>query len=127
MGIVDEDIVRVREAADIVAIVQRHTQLKRVGRAGRVCARSTARRRRRSRSTRRGSDYCFGCQAKGDVITFVREIEHLDFVGAVEWLAARAGITLRYTDHNEGEGRKQRAPPGRGDAGRPSTGTTSGC
>src|SRR5207253_7026598 len=31
-------------------------------------------------------------------ITFVREIEHLDFVGAVERLAARAGITLRYDD-----------------------------
>jgi DNA primase len=52
---------------------------------------------------------CFGCQAKGDVITFVREKEQLDFVGAVEWLAGRAGITLHYTDRNEGEGRKRRA------------------
>ena len=51
---------------------------------------------------------CFGCQKSGDAITFVREIEHLDFVGAVEWLAARAGITLRYTDHDEGETRKKR-------------------
>ena len=34
-----------------------------------------------------GLYYCFGCRVKGDVITFVREIEHLDFVGAVEWLA----------------------------------------
>ena len=56
-----------------------------------------------------GLYYCFGCQAKGDVITFVREIEHLDFVGAVEWLAGKAGITLRYTDQDEGEGRKRRA------------------
>ena len=30
---------------------------------------------------------CFGCQASGDVITFVRETEHLDFAGAVERLA----------------------------------------
>ena len=45
-----------------------------------------------------GCYYCFGCGAKGDVITFVREIEHLDFVEAVEKLAARAGITLRYDD-----------------------------
>ena len=52
---------------------------------------------------------CFGCQAKGDVITFVREKEQLDFVGAVEWLAGKAGITLHYTDRNEGEGRKRRA------------------
>ena len=27
-----------------------------------------------------GVYYCFGCQASGDAITFVREIEHLDFV-----------------------------------------------
>jgi DNA primase len=39
---------------------------------------------------------CFGCQAKGDVITFVREIDHLEFAEAVEVLAAKAGIQVRY-------------------------------
>jgi DNA primase len=39
---------------------------------------------------------CFGCQAKGDVITFVREIEHLEFAEAVEVLAGKAGIQVRY-------------------------------
>ena len=53
--------------------------------------------------------YCFGCQAKGDVIAFVMEKEALDFPGAVERLATKAGISLRYTDRNEGEGRKKRA------------------
>ena len=52
---------------------------------------------------------CFGCQAAGDVFTFVQEIEHLDFVGAVETLANRAGIQLRYTNQNEGEHRRKRA------------------
>ncbi|HZA75036.1 MAG TPA: DNA primase [Acidimicrobiales bacterium] len=52
---------------------------------------------------------CFGCQVSGDVITFVREVEHLGFPEAVEWLAAKAGITLRYSDHNETEGRKRRS------------------
>ena len=33
--------------------------------------------------------YCFGCQKSGDAITFIRELEHLDFVEAVERLAAR--------------------------------------
>jgi len=51
---------------------------------------------------------CFGCQAKGDVITFVREVQHLDFVGAVETLAGRAGITLHYDSSNESDGRKKR-------------------
>jgi DNA primase len=55
-----------------------------------------------------GFYYCFGCHAKGDVITFVREVQHLDFVGAVESLAGRAGITLHYDSTNESEGRKKR-------------------
>jgi DNA primase len=52
---------------------------------------------------------CWGCQVRGDAITFVREMEHLDFVAAVELLAGWAGITLRYSDKDEGEGRKRRA------------------
>jgi DNA primase len=49
MGIVDEDVVRVREAADIVQVISAHTQLKRVGRSWSASARSTARRAPRSR------------------------------------------------------------------------------
>ncbi len=55
-----------------------------------------------------GLYHCFGCKASGDAITFLREIEQLDFVGAVESLAARASIALRYTDHDGGEDRKRR-------------------
>ena len=51
---------------------------------------------------------CFGCGVSGDAITFVREINHLDFVGAVEHLASRAGIQLTYTTSGETEGRKKR-------------------
>jgi DNA primase len=42
----------------------------------------------------RGSYYCFGCQAKGDIFTFVEEFEGLDFSGALKVLAERAGVTL---------------------------------
>ncbi len=38
--------------------------------------------------------YCFGCGAGGDVINFVRQIENLEYVAAVEFLAKRVGITL---------------------------------
>src|SRR6185295_12272225 len=53
---------------------------------------------------------CFGCQKSGDAITFIRELEHLDFVEAVERLAGRAGITLRYDDasFSKERARKQR-------------------
>ena len=42
----------------------------------------------------RGSYYCFGCQAKGDIFTFVEEFEGLDFVGALKVLAEKAGVEL---------------------------------
>ncbi len=42
----------------------------------------------------RNSYYCFGCQAKGDIFTFVQEFEGLDFIGALKVLADRAGVTL---------------------------------
>ncbi len=56
-----------------------------------------------------GFYYCFGCGAKGDVITFVREMEHLDFVEAVEKLAARAGITLRYDNQAASQDHQRRS------------------
>ncbi len=40
--------------------------------------------------------HCFGCGKGGDVVTFVRETEGLDFVGAVEWLAERFHVPLEY-------------------------------
>ena len=40
------------------------------------------------------SFYCFGCGAGGDVITFIKKAENLDYPSAVEFLAARAGITI---------------------------------
>ena len=60
-----------------------------------------------------GRYYCFGCQATGDAISFVREVEHLDFVDAVERLAARAGITLRYDDKAVAKDRGRARPAGR--------------
>ena len=56
----------------------------------------------------KGVYYCFGCQRSGDVITFVQEIEGLDFAGAVELLAGRAGIRLNYTSRDEGAARSRR-------------------
>lgn len=40
------------------------------------------------------SFYCFGCGAGGDVITFVRRMENLDYVEAVKTLAQRAGMPM---------------------------------
>ncbi len=45
--------------------------------------------------------YCYGCGAGGDVITFVRQMENLDYVAAVEFLANRAGLTVPVTNSYE--------------------------
>jgi DNA primase len=99
MGILDEDVTRVRDATDLVALAGEHLALKRVG--GRfvgLCPFHAEKTPSFSVNPEMGMFYCFGCQASGDAITFVREVEHLDFVDAVERLASRAGITLRYDD-----------------------------
>lgn len=45
------------------------------------------------------SFYCFGCGAGGDVITFIKRIENLDYLDAVKFLADRAGMTVPETAH----------------------------
>ena len=49
------------------------------------------------------SFYCFGCGSGGDAITFAMKSENLDYPGAVEFLAKRAGITIP-TDEKEEKG-----------------------
>ena len=48
--------------------------------------------------------YCFGCGAGGDVITFVRQIENLEYVPALEFLAKRVGITIPADTTRRGDG-----------------------
>ena len=52
----------------------------------------------------RGSYYCFGCGAKGDIFTFVEEFEGLDFKGTLKMLAQKAGVVLeQYNQEEESE------------------------
>lgn len=110
MGIVDEDVARVRDESDIVAVVSQYTQLKRVGRRfSGLCPFHDEKTPSFSVNDEEGVYYCFGCGVGGDVITFVREKEQLDFAGSVEWLSHKAGINLRYTSSNEGENRRRKS------------------
>ncbi len=55
--------------------------------------------------------YCFGCHKSGDVITFIREIESLDFSDAVKFLAERAHMPLpeiNYDDEKVKEQKRQK-------------------
>ncbi len=95
MGIPDEDVARVRAATDIVALIGEHAALKRQGRrwVG-LCPFHGEKTPSFSVNAEEGFYYCFGCQAKGDAISFVRATEHLDFVDAVRRLADKAGLTI---------------------------------
>src|SRR5215207_9150203 len=109
MGILDDDVARVRESTDLVALAGEHIALKRVGRRFMgLCPFHNEKTPSFSINPELGVFHCFGCQKSGDAITFIREIEHLDFVEAIERLAARAGITLRYDDVAVGKDRKRK-------------------
>lgn len=97
MSIRDSDVQRVREATDLVALIGRRVSLKRVGsRHVGLCPFHTEKTPSFSVNGSEGFYHCFGCKASGDAITFLRETEHLDFVEAVEQLAAAANIELTY-------------------------------
>ncbi len=103
MGIHTDDIAKVRDSADLVALIGEHTEIKRSGRSWMArCPMHGERTPSLSVSPEKGVYYCFGCHRSGDAITFVEEMENLDFVGAVESLANRFGVTLRYTTGDEG-------------------------
>jgi len=109
MGILDEDVARVRESTDIVALIGEHLALKRVGARYRgLCPFHQEKTPSFYVNPELGAYYCFGCQASGDAITFVREMEHLDFVDTVERLAARSGIQLRYDDKRTNQDRSRK-------------------
>ena len=108
MGIPDEDVAAVRTATDIVALIGEHAALKRQGRrwVG-LCPFHGEKTPSFSVNADEGFYYCFGCQAKGDAISFVRAIDHLDFVDAVRRLADKAGITI-HEDANSGRDSQRR-------------------
>ncbi|MGD1011830.1 MAG: DNA primase [Acidimicrobiales bacterium] len=111
MAIPDEDVAEVRAATDILALIGEYTPLKRVGRryVG-LCPFHSEKTASFSVNAEEGLYYCFGCQASGDAITFLRNIEGCDFVEAVDRLASRAGIAIRHDtegkDQSDREGRQ---------------------
>ncbi len=109
MAIVDDDIERVRAATSIVDVVQQAVQLRRVGQnwVG-LCPFHAERTASFNVRESTGRYRCFGCGAAGDVFTFVQETEHLDFASAVEHLAAKTGIQLRYTSGGQTRERQER-------------------
>ncbi len=109
MAIVDDDLERLRASLSISDVIQQHVPLKKVGRnlVG-LCPFHGERSPSFNVREETGRYRCFGCGAAGDVFTFVQEFEHVDFVTAVEQLAARAGVQLNYTSDGQSRDRARR-------------------
>lgn len=109
MAIADDDIERIRSTVSIVDVVSTRVQLKKTGRnwVG-LCPFHAERSPSFNVREETGRYKCFGCDASGDVFRFVQEVEHVDFVTAVEQLAATAGIQLTYTTTGQSRERARR-------------------
>ncbi|WP_285107401.1 DNA primase [Promicromonospora sp. MEB111] len=107
-----EDVDQVRERARIDEIVSAHVTLKPAGVGALVGLCPFHDERSPSFNVRPsvGRYHCFGCGEGGDVIEFVMKMDGLSFTEAIEYLAGKTGVQLRY---EEGGAARPREEPGR--------------
>ena len=105
----DEDIALVRERSPVEEVVGEYLQLRSAGGGSLkgLCPFHEEKTPSFNVTPARGLFYCFSCSEGGDVIRFVQMIDHLSFAEAVERLAARAGIDLRYEQGGHVPGQEQ--------------------
>jgi len=98
--IVDADIAEVRARTRIDEVISEHVTLKPAGGGSLkgLCPFHDERSPSFHVTPSKGLYHCFGCQAGGDAFTFLIEVEGLSFAEAVEKLAARSGVTVRYQE-----------------------------
>ena len=96
----DDDIAEVRLRTNIAEVVGEYTQLRSAGGGSLkgLCPFHDERSPSFHVTPSRGFYHCFGCGEGGDVLTFLQKVDHLSFAEAVERLAARAGLELRYVE-----------------------------
>jgi DNA primase len=108
----DEDVALVRERSAIEEVVGEYLQLRSAGGGSLkgLCPFHEEKTPSFNVTPARGLWYCFSCTEGGDVIKFVQKIDNLGFTEAVERLANRAGIELRYEQggHIPGQEQSQR-------------------
>ena len=98
----DEFISEIKYRNDLGELASSYMQLKRRGRnlVG-LCPFHGEKTPSFNIYTETGSFYCFGCGKGGDIITFVMNIENLDYMEAVKFLAERAGMSLPEDDYDD--------------------------
>jgi DNA primase len=105
----DEDIATVRERSPIAEVVGEYLQLRNAGGGSLkgLCPFHDEKTPSFNVTPSRGLYYCFSCAEGGDVISFVQKVDSLSFAEAVERLAARAGVDLRYEQGGHVPGQEQ--------------------
>src|SRR5215475_4788008 len=105
----DEDIAAVRERSPIDEVVGEYLQLRNAGGGSLkgLCPFHDEKTPSFNVTPARGLFYCFSCAEGGDAIKFVQKIDGLSFVEAIERLAARAGVDLRYEQGGYVPGQEQ--------------------
>jgi DNA primase len=99
-----DDIDLVRERARIDEVVSAHVTLRNAGGGSMkgLCPFHDEKSPSFHVTPGRGFFHCFGCQEGGDVFTFVQKVDGVGFTEAVERLAGRYGVALRYVDDRTG-------------------------
>ncbi|GAA2897228.1 DNA primase [Actinoplanes cyaneus] len=94
----DEDIALVRDRTSIADVISETVTLRSAGGGNLkgLCPFHDEKSPSFNVSPARGVYFCFGCGQGGDAIKFLMDAEHLSFVEALERLAGKAGIQLRY-------------------------------
>ena len=102
MALPSEFLQELRDRNDIVDVVSSYVNLKRAGRlySGR-CPFHNEKTPSFYIYPDTQSFYCFGCGAGGEVITFIRKIENLDYIDAVKLLAQRAGMDMPQDSYDD--------------------------
>ena len=105
----DEDSAAIRERPPIDEVIGEYLQLRSAGGDSLkgLCPFHDEKTPSFNVTPARGLYYCFSCGAGGDVIRFVQKIDGLTFIEAVERLAGRAGIDLRYEQGGYVPGQEQ--------------------
>lgn len=99
-------IQQLKQYSDIERIVSGYVQLKKKGRyLSGLCPFHSEKSPSFFVYPQTQSFYCFGCGAGGDVITFIRQIENLEYMEAVRFLADRCGMTVPQDSEDDGRAR----------------------
>ncbi|MBQ6816375.1 MAG: DNA primase [Clostridia bacterium] len=101
MAIPDDVLLEIKYKNDIESIISPYVTLKRAGRNLKgLCPFHNEKTPSFTVYPENGSFYCFGCGAGGDIFTFTRLIENLDYIEAVRLLAERSGVNIPEGDYD---------------------------